>query len=170
MTNTAKLLSLFLLVTFFACQSDDNPSSNNDIVGKWNLTANYSDDLKIETVGLGETYTFNYTVEGHDFDAQIELRDDGTFTSGGRYSQTVTTTYAGEELSQSYNYYSLFGEGTYSFDGQTLSLTNGTETVNVEVVNVSASKLKLKWLYEDIQTSGGATSTTSATYYYELEK
>jgi len=137
------ILFVFALVTilnFTSCSSDNESSSSSSIVGKWNFS-------KFSTTFNGVTspemdYDGNESGCPKDY---VEFKTGGVFNEGDYTGSTCVL----DQLA-----------GTWVQSGSTITLTEGTDVVTVQVVSVTSSTLKVK----STETDSGVTITINITF------
>ncbi len=113
----ATLLSFFI----FSCSGDDNSIDTANLSGEWELEAfNYEGTSSVSQ--NGQTYSSSYWGESSDIDAKVNFKDNNTLESEGSYLVTLTTNFEGGTTEQILPIENFSGSGTFSVDGNTLSL------------------------------------------------
>jgi hypothetical protein len=170
--NFTKFSLLALVLFFAACKKDPTTDNNNSLVGTWNLTEETCNDGVTTTSGGGQSFTGTFTSVGKDYATTVTFNSDGTFTSGGSYTATVTTNFLGQIDVRDSSVSNFAGSGKWKLNGTTLTVTdaNGT-TSTAEVLENTAHKFRYKIHISVSDTSTpGVIFTDSGTYFFTLTK
>ncbi|MCC6723716.1 MAG: lipocalin family protein [Saprospiraceae bacterium] len=171
MKNAIKILSLLTLVLFAACKKDESTKSSSDIEGTWKLTFMSCDDGQITTEAGGIASSGTFTASGKDYNATVNFKADGTFTSSGSYTQVMSLTVDGFEQTLETPTSDFLENGTYTFDGTTLTTTVDGESGSGEVTVLTDTNLEMEVKIDKTDDFGGqGSSTTKATFIYKMEK
>ena len=173
MQQLTKILTLALLVFFTACKKDDDTASGggDDLVRTWKVVEVSCTDGKTTTTDGTDVISATYTFTGKNITSTVVFKDDKTFSSTGSYTQVLKTTVQGQTFTSEITLNDFASTGTWSKQGNTLTLkNNANETQNGEIVELSSSKLRLKYLLNSTETDGAGTIVTQkATINYVLE-
>jgi len=131
--------ALVMGLSFTSCGSDDD-SSNDSIVGKWNFST--------EKFIVNGTVTYNGPYQDNEVGCasdNIEIFQNGTTLETDYFnSDCDVDTYA----------------GTYTRNGNTLTVTEGGDVIAIEIVEVTSNKLVLR----SSDTFEGDTEITEITF------
>lgn len=167
-----KLLLIGLAVIFFACSEDDDPKPTREgLLGGWTVTAvDYAGTTTTTVQGISAKSDF--TGKGKDMAMSINFNDNpATFTSAGSYTVTLTSTTAGQTVTQDYPFEGFMINGTWALDGSTLTITNGTGTTQkATIVEQTSTTLKMKWDYDYTMSQQGATVVMKVKGTYAFTK
>ena len=92
-----------------ACDKDDEPVTQADIVGSWELSE-YDASTELDAQG---TLTTSTTSLGDDYDAVIEFRDDNTYRQTGSVELATEVVVNSETYPPVTQTYDVTGTGTY---------------------------------------------------------
>lgn len=171
MKNLLKLLPILLLLTIVSCGKDGNQKSSTDeLVDTWELTGlDYTGSNTTSAGGLDVVQSF--VGEGKDFNASIEFKDDGTFVSMGTYNVTLTTTTSGISTTDEVTVDEFLGEGTYTFDGSTITIVNTDSDVSsTGTITIDANDLTMLVNTNDVTNGPAFTSTVVIDQVIKLSK
>lgn len=158
--NTLYLLGLLFLFT--ACDKEEtNLEVNNDnLAGEWELTGFTYGGRSTNEVG-GETYRSNFAGNGRDLAYTVRFNADGTYTSSGSYTIDATYAFGGQEFSQSLTIDDALDSGTYTLNGDELSITRDEdgETSVATILQLTNDLLIFELQQTKVSTSQNATST-----------
>lgn len=117
-----------------------------DPSGTWEVT-----DLEYSgtstTSSGGQTFTTQYDAVAIDFgNTTVTFNSDGTFDSAGNgITVDATITFMGQTTSQQMSAPGFVNEGTWSINGDIMTLTNnGADPIDCEIVTLNATTLHLK--------------------------
>lgn len=155
------LMLFFLTITIASCTSDDTdtPETNvqeGDLVGTWNLTEE-SQDGTISGVFGGIPVTGDITSIGKNFDTQLTIsRNPNNFNASGSFTDAITVSAASivlfeDEFVVPIN--DLINQGTWSVDQGILKLAQNGDTIDVRIVELTTTTLKLEFDIEDLDVT-----------------
>lgn len=124
-------LSLLSLATITSCSNDDDNSSAS-IEAKWEL---YQEG---ETLSTLETINNSCGLE------VLEIKSGGTFKITGYYSSDVTINAAKNVAENKSTCHEYTEEGTWSKKDNKLTVKNGDDINEFEIIELTDSSLKLK--------------------------
>ena len=157
--KTIKILLLaFLVVTLSSCSKDDKPDPAL-IVGKWSITEGSFDGgtmiLDIGGMSVPVEYSGNFIdISPNNF---INFKSDNTFDSSmENITVEVTVTVMGITQTESMSADNIFGEGTWSQNGNTLTVKNEESTINYNIDSFDGTNLYLSGNVKDIMLEGGS--------------
>lgn len=159
--NSLYLLSLLLLL-FTACEEEDNnlEVNNDNLAGEWEMTGFTYGGRSTQEAG-GETYRSNFAGNARDITFTVTFNADGTYTSSGSYTIDVTYAFGGQEFDQSLTIDDVLDSGTYTLNGDELSITRDQDGETSVASNVELSNDALMFELQQTQTSTGqGTSST----------
>lgn len=158
--NTLYLLSLLFLIT--ACDKEETnlEVTNDNLAGEWELTAFTYGGRSTNEVG-GETYRSNFAGNGRDLAYSVRFNTDGTYTSSGSYTIDAMYAFGGQEFSQVLIIDDALGTGTYTLNGDELSVTRDEdgETSVATILQLTNDVLIFELQQTKTNTSQSATST-----------
>ena len=167
------IITAFTLV-FTSCSNDEDAVSNTseeDIIGVWNLTALEANDGRSETTIEGTVIPANFKAVGKDFQTVVTFSEDPqTVVSEGSYTTVLSTTIGGENQTQEQEGEDFFESEKWRLDGSTLYFGSGDEEVGFTIVELNDSKISLRYELNETVESFFGTSTVSATYNMTLSK
>ena len=114
------LLSLFSLLTAFTCENEplddgilDNTSTNDNLIGTWNLVE-FNIDLTTSSSFEGQETTSNIVVNSTEVDYVLEFTG-STFSANGSYTyNTNSVVNEAEVSSETYTLTNVSGSGFYT--------------------------------------------------------
>jgi hypothetical protein len=166
-----KLLLIGLAVIFFACSDDDDPKPTKEgLVGTWTATAiDYAGTTTTSVQGI--ELKSDFTGKGKDMAMSVIFNDNpATFTSAGSYTVTLTSTTAGQTITQDYPFEGFMINGTWTLDGNTITVTGANGTQKATIVEQTATTLKMKWDYDYTMSQQGATVVMKIKGTYAFKK
>ncbi|HDZ07138.1 hypothetical protein LCGC14_0166260 [marine sediment metagenome] len=167
------IITAFTLV-FTSCSNDEDAVSNTseeDIIGVWNLTALEATDGRSETTIEGTVIPATFKAVGKDFQTVVTFSEDPqTVVSEGSYTTVLSTTIGGENQTQEQEGEDFFESEKWRLDGSTLYFGSGDEEVGFTIVELNDSKISLRYELNETVESFFGTSTVSATYNMTLSK
>lgn len=173
MKNKFKIVLVLLVsLSFFACSTDDegNTTSTGDLVGTWALTTFDYDGSITQTV-QDQTTTVNFVGIGQNLDYTLTFSESpNEYVGAGSYDIELTTIFAGQSTTQVVPVENVFIEGTYSLDGNTLTVdgqivdTSGLGVDsdvmgNSTIVQLTENTLAISAEQEQVQDFDGVSST-----------
>ena len=170
------LLSIFTIFTlvFSSCSKDEDGVSNaseSKIVGSWNLTALEATDGKSNTNFDGTSIPATFEAIGKDFDTVVIFSEDPQIvTSEGSYTTVLTSTVMGETSTEEQTGENFFESDEWRLDGSTLYFGTGVDEVGFTIIELTNSKMSLRYKLDETIEVFGATTTVSATYNMTLTK
>ena len=174
--NLSKLmLFLGLVFVFGACNNEDDDPTTVSLVGTWKATEVTCDDgvTTTTTTNPDAMFTANYTFFGKDFSTKVTFTEGpNTVTSSGSYTQVLTTDLGGGNSStQDIEINDFLVSGTWERDGDMLTVdTTVEEPQTAEILELSSSTLRLKFIINTTETTPAGVITQNATVFYTFEK
>ena len=166
-----KLLLLSLSVILFSCGDDEDfkPTSQG-MVGAWQITAvDYKGTTT--TTAQGMSIKADFTGTGKDMTLTTTFAaSPNTVTTQGSYTIVLKTTIAGQTETEEYPVDEIFSDGTWTLDGQTLSITDINGTEKATIIEQTATSLKMKLDINESETDQGFTVTTKVSAVYTFKK
>ncbi|WP_298894867.1 hypothetical protein [uncultured Psychroserpens sp.] len=182
MKKLSFLFALFILLTAFTCEDEplegdfQNENSNNNatLVGTWSLI-DFNADITSESSFGGIDFVVDFTAEMVEADYELVFAE-SDYTVSGDYELQVSTTFEGETTSYSDAYTNVNGSGTYSTNGNIMTVDGSFvefdfEDMPMEVdqgeqmaeFSLSADGQTLTFFQDIVQTEngGGANVTVS---------
>lgn len=163
MTN--KLLYIFALtsILFVSCSKnndDDNNDTSSDLLGTWTATSVNYTGTSVTTV-QGNSIESTYVGTGYDIDFTVTFTENpNQMTSAGDYSVELSTTFAGQTITQNVENLAFSEVGAWTREGDQLTVTssNGTGTCTITTL----TSTEFAYVYESTETitENGATTTT----------
>lgn len=135
------VFTLGLVIFFPSCSSNNDDSSNSaSVIGKWNFS-------KMSTV-INGVASPEIDYDGNETGCPKDFLE---FKSGGVYDET--------------DYYGSSCEldsfsGTWAQNGNTITITEGTDIITAQIVSVTSSMLKIK----ATEIDSGVTITVNMTF------
>lgn len=131
-------MATMLVVSMFSCGADeDNEVSPEDLVKTWNLV---SVDVEVNstTVSNGETYSSMSEMTGTNPNYTLTM-EDATWTTSGGYDIELVTQFNGETFPmQEQSYTNVSGQGSYTADGETITINGSFFSFEVDGVDLTA--------------------------------
>ena len=170
---------MVLFISFMSCSSDSDESEDDfeqgnatQLMHEWNL-----ETWEYTMVSSYEGVSLTTMGEAQDINATLKFNSDNTFNFQGSY--TIVMSIEGMEAETPVN--GAASSGNYSIDGTMLTLSNTLgemegQQVNtsgggeMEIVELSDSRLVLQGEKEIVTEAAGLTSTIKSTEYYEFSR
>ncbi|SDS27923.1 hypothetical protein SAMN04515667_1817 [Formosa sp. Hel1_31_208] len=175
MKKLAYLFCLFMLLSAFTCEDEpledgitnEVASDTSSLIGTWTLVSMEA-DINIDTnfAGIDFSSEFNAEVTNSDYNLVFTAAN---YTVSGDYEMTITSTFEGETTSYTDSYTDVSGSGTYStngnvmtidgsfiefdFEGMPMDVAQGEQTAQFEL---SSDGQTLTFLQDEIQTQNEA--------------
>jgi len=161
MKLTKALLLMVALFGFFACDNEDNPSTNtDDIIGNWEVSA-YSYEGTTTTTSGGASFTTDFMGDATDVTASVEFKTDGTYSSTGGYTISLDYEIGGQTISTPVTISNFIGSGTYEVSGSTLTTTDEDgKTTALKIERLEGDDMELEFEITQETSQQGATSTS----------
>ncbi|MCF6306377.1 MAG: lipocalin family protein [Flavobacteriaceae bacterium] len=173
-----KLLFLSLFVSFaISCSSSDDDNGDNgsgetdaELVDMWIGSAvNYSGTSVTETQGI--TLTADFVGVGYDIDFTFDFTENpNILTAEGSYSIELTTTIQGQSTTQNIEDLGFENSGTWSRDGNQISLTYDGTTDVATITELTETTLILNIARVDVTDQGGVISTVTTDSYFTFTR
>jgi len=150
--KTLKILSILCFIfALTACTSDDGSpvdtgASSNDLVGVWNLTEESQDGIGKVTIE-GITLNGTITSTSKNLDATLTITENpNTITAAGSYTEVITASFATISRTEEVlvNLDNELNEGAWSLNNGVLTLLGGSETLDVDIIELTATTLKIE--------------------------
>ena len=158
------IITAFTLV-FISCSNDEDAVSNTseeEIVGVWNLTALEATNGRSETT---------FEAVGKDFQTVVTFSEDPqTVVSEGSYTTVLSTTIGGENQTQEQEGEDFFESEKWRLDGSILYFGADEEEVGFTIIELTDSKMSLRYELNETVESLFGVSTVTATYNMTLSK
>ncbi|WP_025741148.1 hypothetical protein [Aquimarina pacifica] len=135
MKRISFILFLLSFSLFTACSDDDNANEQEDdsseltgtLTGDWNLTGLTASDGTLNTTVEGQAVSLSYTAIGKDFNTEVSFSESpNVVTSSGSFTTEVTFSFFGIEESQEVPGQEFAIVGTWSLEGDQLTILNTT--------------------------------------------
>lgn len=149
---------LLFMVLLQACSNEpvdltgaggtDDPTEKTDlIVNNWELKEVKLSDAFAEIEVLGSTISRPATGEGSAYDLKLVFNKDGKVSSTGSYIQSIKVDLGVFDLDESQEIKSedFLGSGTWSRSETVLTLDNGVEVQEIQILELTENSLTL-WL------------------------
>lgn len=168
------LKSIILLVLpgalFFSCVTEEpQPTNETNIIGTWNVNSvDYSGTSVTKYLGLN--YTVDYTGMGTNIDASFTFNEDKSFSGSGTYDAELTITSDGLTYDQTAEDLAFAEAGSWSVDGDKITLTSNDETSSATIISLTDTELELKLNEEQTQTINGSIVTITVELVMKLSK
>ena len=141
-----KLVHLFLLlllsISFVGCDDDDiqEPETAEDgIVGTWSAQS-FTFDIEVETMSPLVNQTTESSGSAPTLDYEVTFTDDGRWMASGSYSLAVVASSNGAELlNQTTDYTSVDNQGTYTVDGDQMTINDSFFTLDFNGLPISGT-------------------------------
>ncbi|MCB4808992.1 lipocalin family protein [Tamlana sp. 62-3] len=157
-----KIVVLFVVLSSFlwSCSGDSENGSNQDIddlVGTW-VAQN------IETTGtatfevLDQNITAPITGEGYDVDFSLTFSENpNNYTTEGSFGLEISITYLFQTMSERIDDQEFLGSGTWSKDGNVLTIVENGETTVLTISELTNTSLVLTAQETETITEDGIT-------------
>ncbi len=163
---------LFLGLTISSCETPYEPASNSssdDIVGTWNTSAITLTTDSEQTINGFVTLNTHMEYIGFNINQQLTFNSDNTYNLTGTYDMHaayhVVTTYSDpsippteQDIQDDVLDFAAPQAGTWSLNGSTLNLNDGTSTSEMTVTELTANSLKIEGDYLQNVTVPGQAS------------
>ncbi|RFN59723.1 lipocalin family protein [Marixanthomonas ophiurae] len=169
-----KLLFLTILTfSIISCSKDDDSKETNDtsssLVGSWKAT-DFSYESTSRTEGQGTTIESESTGIAKELDITVEFSEDpNTYEVDSDYVLEITTESSGDTIIQEIPI-QYSGTGTWSKEGNTLSIIENNEEREATITELTNSKLTYTSTTTQTQTQSGITSTVEVTETLSFSK
>jgi len=170
MKKFALLFILTLSFSLTSCSDDDNNSSNTsgELVGTWMGTAiDYSGTT--ETTVQGITIDADFVGEAYDIDYSLTFSENpNNVEADGSYSIELETTVNGQTTTQDVEDLEFLNDGTWSRDGNDLTITDDGQSSTARIVELTDTTLRISISQVDDLSDDGFTiiSTTDVVATY----
>ena len=165
-----KILPIVTLSLLFeSCNKDDDPIITGSLVGTWEMIDLHVDDGINETTFMGQMITSHFTISGSDYHSTITFTENPNMVStDGNYTAITDIDLLGSDTTTVYTWET----GTWSLIGEMLTQIVQGDTSNIEILELSDSKLRIKQNLEEMysDTSFGFTVHETATVFSSFEK
>ncbi|MFK5983720.1 MAG: lipocalin family protein [Flavobacteriaceae bacterium] len=169
-------LSLFLSFAISCSSSDDDNGDTGsgevdaELVDMWiGSTVNYSGTSVTEIQGV--SLTADFVGEGYDIDFTFNFTENpNILTAEGSYSIELTTTIQGQSTVQNIEDLGFENSGTWSRDGDELSLTYDGTTDVASITELTATTLILNIFKVEVTEVNGATTTITTDSYFTFTR
>lgn len=166
-----KLFFVAFAVILFACKEDSDPQpvSSQGLVGAWTATA-------IDYAGVSTTTVMGYSSSAEFYgkakamNLTVEFKESpAVVTSSGDYTIELTTKTMGQTFTQDTSFSDFLSNGTWSVDGNTLTVVNGATTEKATIAELTADVLVVEFkTTRDLSNSGAVVKTTfGGTYRFK---
>lgn len=160
--NTLYLLSLLLLISTACEKEEGNLEVNSDnIAGEWEMSGFTYGGRSTQEAG-GETYRSNFAGNGRDIAYQVTFNSDGTYTSSGSYTIDITYAFGGQEFSQAVTINDALGTGTYTLNGDEITITRDEDGESSVATIVELTSESLFFELQQTRTNSGQGTTSTA--------
>lgn len=162
---------LLVAVLMTACsKDDDSPDGGGDIVGSWDLIGlDYMGVNSIESGG--QTTEIEFGGEGRDFNTLAVFKSDGTYTTTGSYVIDYVYEIAGMEIKQEVPVQDFAGSGTYTLDGDEITLTQiGSTEVQTHKIEVGSDEMKMLYNQTRVLNNAGVINTITIEGDYTFQR
>ncbi|MGB2758352.1 MAG: lipocalin family protein [Maribacter stanieri] len=167
------IITAFTLV-FISCSNDEDAVSNaseEEIVGVWNLTALEAINGRSETTIEGTVIPATFEAVGKDFQTVVTFSEDPqTVVSEGSYTTVLSTTIGGENQTQEQEGEDFFESEKWRLDGSILYFGADEEEIGFTIIELTDSKMSLRYELNETVESLFGVSTVTATYNMTLSK
>jgi hypothetical protein len=166
-----KLLLLSLVVIFFSCSEDEDPKPTTEgMVGAWAITAlDYKGTTTTSAEGLSMKAEFTGT--GKDMNLITTFgANPNIVTSQGSYTIVLTTNMMGQTETQEYPFEEVVTDGTWSLNGNTLTITNDFDSQTATIVEQNSTTLKVRIDVDETESDQGITVSTKVQATYTFTK
>ncbi len=168
-------LTLAVLMTLLlaACGNDDETTPSSDLEDTWTAIS-VDIDLDMTTEVAGQTVISDVVITGENLAYDLTL-DGGDFTTDGSYDMNVMATVSGVPQNSVDNYSDVTGAGTYSTDGDVITINGSFYELEYNGIDLYASndeqsanytinsddQLVISQNETSTSTTGGATTTVT---------
>ncbi|RKR07749.1 lipocalin-like protein [Maribacter vaceletii] len=180
-----KKLSLFLFLSasifLTSCEKDSNDDQSNNkttseeaILGNWELTDYKVEEGETVTKITGGAVTQKYSSVGKDFDMEVIFNNEPTHTvtSNGSFISETKITVLGQTQVTEIPLYTLFESSEWKIkDGNLIFIDEDSKETKMNTLESTDKKLVLSYeLNEVLEVQGGATATTTGKLTITLER
>ncbi|WP_053991298.1 lipocalin family protein [Mangrovimonas sp. TPBH4] len=166
-----KLSLLFAAMTllFVSCSKDDDdngPKITAEIAGTWTLESYKYQEHTVQSV-MGQSATTDQVEEAYDINYTMVFSEETNEVVGdGSYGLEITTSIQGQQMNSYDDGISdYYDEGTYEMAETVLTLDFYGDIEEYEILELTASTLKVKSEYtEDLGSGTEVTYTTTTTF------
>ncbi|WP_215226183.1 lipocalin-like domain-containing protein [Echinicola shivajiensis] len=157
-----KLLLFAFVVFLFSCTNDETPSSDNSVVGTWDLTGMVYTGTSTTTF---EEMEFPSSFEGMatDMDCSLEFKDSPqTFVSEGSYTINLKTEIFGQVSEYNLRMEGFMESGPYELkDGQLIVTPSDGVPDAAKIVSLTDNEMVLTYAETMEQSMDGAVNSTT---------
>ncbi len=119
----------------------------------------------------GVDVTSNFTGVGKDMDLPVTFRENpNTITSEGSYVIALTTTTAGQSITQDFTFNNFVADGTWSLNDRVLRVSSAQGSQEATIVTQTNTTLVMAVETEQTQNLGGNSVRTRVEAVYTLTK
>lgn len=156
MRTTIRISFLALLMTIgFLVSCEQEVIDPSGIVGDWDVVNVEADKFKLSGLIGGLNINTDATLSNQEVTLQYSFKADSTYTTSGGFSATLSFDFQGDTLSQNIQETNLQSAGTWSLDGNMLTLVSAADTNDVRILEVSdqmEDSMNLSASYEETFT------------------
>ena len=166
-----KLLLSCLTVILLSCSEDEDPKPTTDgMIGSWKITTlDYNGSTT--TTAQGASIKADFTGAGKNMNLVTTFKaSPNTVASEGSYTVVLKTTYMGQTMTEEYDMEDVIGEGTWTLNGNTLTVTSGSDSQTATILEQTSTTLKFKSEVNESETDQGITVTTKLEAIYTFTK
>ncbi len=162
--KTVRLLSLFFILIFTACSSDDAlVVATENLSGSWNLQR-FDTEITTSFNVLGLPVTSRSDAIAEDIDVQITFSENpNTVVSDGSYTLVITTTVLGESQTEEISTTDEILSGTWTLNGNEVTITSTEpdieqdfQQITYRIIELTETRLRMRANFETTQTIEGS--------------
>ncbi len=161
--NLEKVFLILVLGLFIiSCSKDDTTqNTSTKVIGVWNCSSVDYTGTSVTKI-LGQSISADFIGEGYNIDFTFTLSEDPNVAStSGSHDIKLTTTTLGQTTVQNIEDIAFSYVGTWSIDGDKLTINREGETSVATIVELTDTSLELNILEERTITNSGAIVTTT---------
>lgn len=166
-----RILLLSLTVILLSCSDDDAPQpTSQGMVGTWAIAAvDYTGTST--TTAQGTTIKADYTGTGKDMNVTTTFSENpNRVISEGSYIIVLKTTMLGQTTTDEYPFDEVVSDGTWTLDGNTLTINGPNGPEKATILDQSNTALKMRMDVKQSQTSQGVSVSTDVQIIYTFTK
>jgi hypothetical protein len=165
-----KLLLLSVAVILFSCEDDEFKATSQGMIGSWAISSvEYKGTTTTSAQGASVKADFSGTGKDMNLTSTFTASPN-TVVSQGSYTIVLKTTMLGQTTTEEYPVEEIFSDGTWTLDGNTLSITDVYGTEKATIIDQSATSLKMRLEVTESETQQGITVATNVQATYTFTK
>lgn len=154
-----------------SCNKDDDTVDPANLAGVWKTTQVECNNGVSSFEVLGVPFTSNYTFYGKDFDFETTFTENpNEFSTVGSYTVVTTTEILGVPETTESTTEAFPGVGSWEINGNTMIQVFAGDTTELEILELSSSKFRLKGDFDITIEDSGAIIRNTFTVFTTMEK